>query len=106
MYWFYFACVVDKLIRFRYYILFGAFALWMLFFDSNNLFYRMRISSDIKDLEKMKKLHVEALADLNRQKTELLGNTRNLEKFARERYLMKRDNEDLFVIIVDSTEKN
>lgn len=66
----------------------------------------MRISSDIKDLEKMKKLHVEALADLNRQKTELLGNTRNLEKFARERYLMKRDNEDLFVIIVDSTEKN
>ena len=78
----------------------------MLFFDSNNLFYRMRISSDIKDLEKMKKLHVEALADLNRQKTELLGNTRNLEKFARERYLMKRDNEDLFVIIVDSTEKN
>lgn len=66
----------------------------------------MRISSDIKDLEKMKKLHVEALADLNRQKTELLGNTRNLEKFARERYLMKRDNEDLFVIIVDSAEKN
>lgn len=91
--------MIDKLIRYRYYFLFGAFALWMLFFDSNNLFYRISISRDISGLKEMRDVHNKALADLRRQKTELLGNQANLEKFAREKYMMKRDNEDIFIIV-------
>jgi cell division protein FtsB len=47
--------------------------------------------------------------ELRRQKKDLFGNQRNLEKFAREKYLMKKSNEDIFVIVdaeVNSDEKN
>jgi cell division protein FtsB len=94
--------MVQKLIRFRYYILFGAFLLWMVFFDNNNLFYRISIANEISGLEEMKAFHVKELVKLNQQKAELLGDERNLEKFAREKYRMKRDNEDLFLIVKDS----
>lgn len=98
--------MLQKLIRFRYYFMFGAFLLWMLFFDSNNIFYRITIASEIADLKEMKKVHVEALKDLNRQKSELMGNTANIEKFAREKYRMKRDNEDLFILVELPPEKD
>ena len=95
----------EKIIRYRYWMLFGFFILWMLFFDSNNLFYRISIARDISELEEMKALHEKSIADLQRQKKELFGNTRNLEKLAREKHLMKKDNEDLFIIVKDSTTK-
>lgn len=91
--------MIERLIRFRYYLLFGSFALWMLFFDSNNLFYRISIARDIQGLQKMKNIHLKAISDLQNQKKELFGNAANLEKFAREKYKMKRDNEDLFIIV-------
>jgi cell division protein FtsB len=42
---------------------------------------------------------------LRRQKKDLFGNARNLEKFAREKYLMKKDNEEIFVITDPEEEK-
>ncbi|MBS3915328.1 MAG: septum formation initiator family protein [Bacteroidetes bacterium] len=96
--------MIQKLIRWRYYFLFGAFLLWMLFFDNNNLFYRISIANEISDLQDMKAFHLKELDRLNRQRSELSGNERNLEKFAREKYHMKRDNEDLFIIVRDSAE--
>lgn len=97
--------MVQNLIRYRYWILFGAFVLWMTFFDSNNLFYRLQINRDIAALEKMKRVYVNNLEELNRQREELKSGDRNLEKFARDKYRMKRDNEDIFVIVIDSTKK-
>ena len=91
-----------KLYRYRYVILFAFFGLWMLFFDSKNAFYRFSIESEVADLEDSKALFEKQIADLKRQRTELLGNQANLEKFAREKYMMKKDNEDLFVIINDT----
>lgn len=79
--------------------MFSAFALWMLFFDSNNLFYRISIAREVSALEEMKDIHVKTIKELNRQKRELLGNTAGIEKFAREKYRMKRDNEDVFIIV-------
>lgn len=93
---------MQKLFKYRYIILFAFFGLWMLFFDSNNVFYRFSIASEVSDLEDSKTLFEKEIADLRRQRTELLGNQANLEKFAREKYMMKRDNEDLFIIINDT----
>ena len=78
----------------------------MLFFDSNNVFYRFSIASEVSELEESRDIYKKQIADLNRQRTELFGNQINLEKFAREKYMMKKDNEDLFVVIQDTIEKN
>lgn len=91
--------LLNKLIRFRYLILFAAFTLWMVFFDSNNVFYRISVSNDISELEHSCNLYRNQIKELTRQRTEVLGNLVNLEKFAREKYLMKKDNEDLFIIV-------
>ncbi len=80
-----------------------------MFFDSNNFIYRWRLSSEISDLEESIEIHKVKIEELRRQKKDLFGNQRNLEKFAREKYLMKKSNEDIFVITdaeVDSEEKN
>jgi hypothetical protein len=94
-----------KLFKYRYILLFAFFGLWMLFFDSNNVFYRFSIASEVSELEESRDIYKKQIADLNRQRTELFGNQINLEKFAREKYMMKKDNEDLFVVIQDTIEK-
>ncbi len=81
------------------------FFLWMTFFDTNNFIYRIRLASDISDLQESIQIHEVKIAELRRQKTDLFGNERNLEKFAREKYLMKKDNEDIFVITDPEEEK-
>lgn len=78
----------------------------MLFFDSNNVFYRFSIASEVSELEESRDIYKKQIAELNRQRTELFGNQINLEKFAREKYMMKKDNEDLFVVIHDTIGNN
>ncbi len=94
----------HPIIRYRYHILFGFFTLWMLFFDMNNVFYRYRVAQEISDLEESIAQQKEKIARLEVQKRELFGNERKLERFAREKYLMKRDGEDVFIIVEEESE--
>ena len=77
----------------------------MLFFDMNNVFYRYRVAQEISALEESIAEQKEKIARLEVQKRELFGNERKLERFAREKYLMKRDGEDIFVIVDDNQNK-
>ena len=104
-FWSIFVIMNSPLYKYRYVLFFGMFFLWMTFFDTNNFIYRIRLASDISDLEESIQIHEVKIAELRRQKTDLFGNERNLEKFAREKYLMKKDNEDIFVITDPEVEK-
>ena len=44
-------------------------------------------------------MHTKKIAELRQQRKDLFGNEKNLEKFARETYLMKKPNEEIFVIV-------
>ena len=81
----------------RYRLVFTVFVVWLLFFDSYNVFevYRMRRSLGLLKAEM--EYYQQETAKLNVEKEELLTDTRHLERFARERYMMKRDNEDIFI---------
>ena len=85
--------------KYRYVIVFGFFLLWMTFFDRNSFIYRISLAGDINDLEESIEEHETRIRDLRIQKKDLFGNAQNLEKFAREKYLMKKDGEDIFVIV-------
>ncbi len=98
--------VLEKIYKLRYFLLIGFFLVWMVFIDSNNLFYRLSIYNDIRELEKQKAYYTVQTAKLSKERSELFGNLRNLERFAREKYLMKKDQEDLFIIVRDSSEVN
>lgn len=71
----------------------------MLIFDSNNIIDLIKIRRSINDLEDKKAYYINEIDTLRKEEKALFSNIKNLEKFAREKYLMKKDNEDIFVII-------
>lgn len=75
------------------------FLVWLTFFDQNNLIEKMQLNHKITVLKKEKAYYENKIKEDNRKIQELLGNKENLEKFAREQYLMKKTNEDIFVIV-------
>jgi cell division protein DivIC len=73
--------------------------LWLLFFDRNDIFSQLALRQELKKLENDKAYYEAQIKVNNDNIKNLVTNPANLEKFAREKYLMKKDDEDLFVII-------
>ncbi len=74
----------------------------MLFFDKNDIFSQWARRAEVKKLEDDVKYYQEEIARNRTEMKELESNPKLLEKFAREHYLMHRDNEDIFILVPDS----
>lgn len=84
----------------NFYFLFSMFFLvWMLFLDSNDVFTQLNLSRKLSDLESQKKYYLEKIEEVRQDREELLSDSELLEKFARERYKMKKPTEDLYIIV-------
>lgn len=82
----------------KYLLVLIVFAVFVLFFDKHNLIKRWKTTQNIKQLEK-EVLYYQNEIDTNKEKmTELQSSDENLEKFAREQYLMKKEDEDIFTV--------
>ena len=75
------------------------FVIWIALFDKYSFIDRLQLRSKISQMEKEKNYYRKKVEEDKRKKDELLGNRDNLEKFAREQYLMKKENEDIFIIV-------
>jgi cell division protein FtsB len=73
--------------------------LWVLFFDKNDLSTILKLHKEVDVLEEERDYYKQETAHINEDLRELINDSQALEKFARENYLMKRDNEDIFVIV-------
>lgn len=83
----------------NFYIVTGiCFLVWMTFIDSNDLISRFKMTSKLNSLEREKEFYQEKITEVEKDRKELMTNKELLEKFAREKYLMKKEKEDLFVI--------
>lgn len=74
------------------------FFVWILFLDENNFFQVMKISKKIKNLKKELYSYEDKIESLNKKNKILNGNDEEFEKFAREKYFMKKKDEIVFVI--------
>jgi cell division protein FtsB len=72
--------------------------LWLLFFDSNNLIDRYRQIKELRQLQHDKSYYQKKIKEDSRKLKELETDRKSLEKFAREQYLMKKKDEDIFII--------
>lgn len=72
---------------------------WIIFFDQNNLFDRVHNLNLLHQMEKDKIYYLQKIKDDSVKLNELKTNKENLEKFAREQYLMKKKNEDIFIVV-------
>jgi cell division protein DivIC len=83
----------------NFYIVTGlCFLVWMLFLDSNDLISRFKLSAKLRNLDREKAYYQEKIADVEKDRHELMTDRELLEKFAREKYLMKKETEDIFII--------
>lgn len=80
-----------------YVLLLTAFLIWMFFFDTNSLLIQSELQDQIKVLE-AEKIFLEKAIKKDRALLNELSSKEALEKFARERYLLKKKNEDVFII--------
>ena len=89
---------LPPIFRNFYFITGMTFLVWMTFLDSNDLINRFRLSAKLRSIENEKEYYHEKIQAVEKDRQELMGTTQLLEKFAREKYLMKKQTEDIFII--------
>ena len=94
---------ILKILLNKYFLTTVAFGVWLIFFDTNSIPNRIRLRHKLNDLKQEKKFYQEEIRKDSTLTRQLLNDTAALEKFAREKYRMKKDNEDLF-LIMDTTQ--
>jgi cell division protein DivIC len=86
------------LIRNKFFLATTCFVVWILFFDRNDLFTQMERRKELGEIRESKRYFEQRIAEDRKFSKDLQFNASAIEKYAREKYLMKRDNEDLFLV--------
>jgi len=80
-----------------YVLVLTVFVIWMVFFDTNSLLIHMELKKEIKNLEKQQEFLREEIVK-DKKIIEKLSDPKELEKFAREQYYLKKKNEEIYLI--------
>ncbi|RYY64411.1 MAG: septum formation initiator family protein [Chitinophagaceae bacterium] len=89
---------IPSFLRNKFFIAGVAFVLWLLFFDRNDFFAQRERRRELRELQTSKKQYQDQIGKERQFAENLRNDPATIERFARERYGMKRDNEDLFLI--------
>ena len=81
------------------------FSVWMIFFDKNNVINQIELRKNLRQYQKEKQYYMQQIAADSEATFDLMSDSTHLEKFARERYFMKKDSEDVFLMIKKEKEK-
>jgi len=94
----------NKLVKFttnRYVLILIGFSIWMLFFDGNSYLVHKEFNSEITELETAIEFYEKRIKE-DRTTIQTFQDSLQLERFAREKYLMKKENEDIYLIEFDT----
>ena len=81
----------------RYFLVSLGFVVWMLFFDQRDFFLQRERKAALEKLEAAKKYYQEEIADTKKQLENIQSNPAAVEKYARERYLLRREGEEVYL---------
>ncbi|SDL81897.1 Cell division protein FtsB [Catalinimonas alkaloidigena] len=95
---------VPRFLRSFYFIASLLFVIWMVFFDRNDLISQLELRSKLTELEDQKAYYLERIKEVEKDHNELMSDSDLLEKFAREKYFMKRPNEDVYIVVEEAEE--
>ncbi|MDA8886267.1 septum formation initiator family protein [Bacteroidia bacterium] len=86
------------MIKYKYIITILVFSVWMLFFDGNSVMFMNKQNNELLDLRAQEDFLKAEIVDMKDMKINLFSDDNKLERFARENYFFKKDNEDVYVI--------
>ena len=81
------------------------FIVWLSFFDKNDFISQYTYRKQLTGLRAEKQYYLDEIKKNKEDFRNLMGNPANLEKFAREKYFMKKDDEDIFLIVYKEPQK-
>jgi len=90
--------ILKKILTNRYFLAITAFVVWMIFFDSSSLKRQRLLNARISEIKGMKAFYTAEIEKNNKAIYELETNLETIEKYAREKYMMKRDSEDVYIV--------
>jgi cell division protein FtsB len=88
---------ILKILGNRYVIVLVFFTVWMLFLDNTSYMEHLILNKQLNELEDNKKYYQDEIKK-DKENIKLLKNPDQIEKYAREKYYMKRDSEDIYII--------
>ena len=91
--------IILKLLKNKYFLVIVGLFFWLLYFDKNDVFNQYELIKKCNKLNSEKDYYIAEIENNKKEVEELQSNLKSLETFAREKYLMKRDNEDVFVFV-------
>lgn len=94
---------VSYIFKNKYLITGTAFVIWMMFFDRNDIPIQIKRMRDLGKLKQSEKNMTVQILTTQTELESLKTDPGTLEKYARERFLMKKDNEDLYIVTFDSS---
>lgn len=87
-----------------YVLILTVFVVWMLFFDENSYLTHREFNKEIEELETWIDYHKKKIKT-DKETIQKLQDSLKLERYAREKYLMKKENEDIYIIEFDTIKK-
>lgn len=90
--------ILRKIVLNRYLLAMAAFGVWMAFFDKNDFFVQRQRAAELDELNEKIEYYKEQIQHTKKELQALDNDPAMLEKYAREKYYMKRPNEDVFVV--------
>ena len=95
---------IPPILRNKYVLVSLAFMVWLIFFDRNNFITQVRLGRTLNKQRNQKEFYQSEIKKDSTAIQEIMSDSLSLEKFAREKYLMKKDNEDIFLIVEEQEE--
>ena len=90
--------LLPKPLRNKYLILLLLFIFWIVFLDDYNLINQNKMKNNVDDLKERKEFYLSEIKSDSTELSNLKNDSEEQERFAREKFLMKKDNEDIFII--------
>ena len=90
--------VLPKPLRNKYLILLLLFIFWIVFLDDYNLINQNKMKNNVDDLKEQKEFYISEIKSDSTELSNLKNDSEEQERFAREKFLMKKNNEDIFIL--------
>ena len=90
---------IPSFLKNKYIIPLIILLIWVTFFDSNNFIKQYQLRQELESLNQKKSFYKSEIKKDSTSLHDLSNNSETREKFAREQYLMKKENEDVIIII-------
>ena len=90
---------LPPFVRNFYFLTALLFVVWMLFFDQNDVWSQYKLGAAVRELQAQEVYYQQKIKEVEKDRDELTTNPELLEKFAREKYFMKRPTEDVYLVV-------